>query len=290
MNRYRFIRVAFVSRLSLGRQPRKVEPLHEESCKVYTNLLPHQNSPVASASPIDLAEDPWISKDQDQKNQLLTVSTLSSNKNIQINSPTIEKKKNFHKGFIIPLGIILTLLALVVIGVCIYFFIIIGAKTTTTTTGTNTTAITAITTSTGTTTTFTACTPILYSASFVSGVVTSSQCTNWTSFQTSLSCLNYTSFTLSGSYDTIGITVTNQTTVNAIAAALRTSTAYTGISNGITWSVGTCGSGIELSETNTICQCSTTYTIRPCIGNGNWGGINRTGCGSPSQVMTVSFQ
>lgn len=77
--------------------------------------------------------------------------------------------------------------------------------------------------------------------------------------------------------------------VNAIAQALRTNTAYGPTSsNGYSWAVGTCGSGNELSATGGgICACSTGYTVRPCIGNSNWGGVNGTTCSASTQNMTV---
>jgi hypothetical protein len=62
--------------------------------------------------------------------------------------------------------------------------------------------------------------------------------------------------------------------------------------NGRTWTVGTCGSGIELSA-NTNCQCVTPgYTARPCIGQGNdnWGGVNTATCSAPSQTIEVVCQ
>ncbi|CAF1476738.1 unnamed protein product [Adineta steineri] len=94
---------------------------------------------------------------------------------------------------------------------------------------------------------------------------------------------------LFGTYNTNGINATNSVVVNAIATALRTSSAYSGTSNGVTWYVGTCGSGMELAST-AVCACATGYSIRPCIGGLNWGGVDSTSCSAPSQVMTLSFQ
>ncbi|CAF1513112.1 unnamed protein product, partial [Adineta steineri] len=144
-------------------------------------------------------------------------------------------------------------------------------------------------TSTTTTTTTPICPSRIYSQSFVSGVYSASLCSAWTSFVASLTCSTYKSFTLSGTYNTNGINATNSVVVNAIATALRTSSTYSGTSNGVTWYVGTCGGGMELAST-AVCACATGYSIRPCIGDLNWGGVNSATCSGPSQVITLSFQ
>lgn len=130
----------------------------------------------------------------------------------------------------------------------------------------------------------------IYSQSFTTGTTPSSQCTAWTTFQATLTCTAYTLLRLSGSNSVAGINETNPVVVNAIAAALRTSSAYSGTSNGITWMVGACGSGSELSAAGSICSCPTSSLIRPCIGNSNWGGLNSATCGGVSQTITVLFQ
>lgn len=89
----------------------------------------------------------------------------------------------------------------------------------------------------------------------------------------------------------VGITLTNPTYVTAIASAMRVGTAYGPVSaNGYLWTVGACGGGIELSAAGSVCACVTGFTVRPCIGNYNWGGINGPTCSSISQTMTVKFQ
>ncbi len=97
--------------------------------------------------------------------------------------------------------------------------------------------------------------------------------------------------TMMGTNDPTGITLTNPTYILGIATALRTNTAYGPVSsNGYSWAVGTCGNGLELTATGSICQCNTGYTVRPCIGDLNWGAINGYTCGASSQTMTVIFQ
>jgi len=95
---------------------------------------------------------------------------------------------------------------------------------------------------------------------------------------------------LYGSNDPVGINVTSSAVVTAIISALRTGSSYSASSNGYTWSVGTCGSGSELSATGSICSCPTGYIIRTCIGNANWGGINSATCSATSQTISLSVQ
>jgi hypothetical protein len=97
-----------------------------------------------------------------------------------------------------------------------------------------------------------------------------------------------------GTNNPTGITLTNPTYIAAIALALRTYSAYGPVSsNGYSWGVGICavsGSYYELTATGGICQCNTGYTVRPCIGNLNWGAINGYTCSASAQTMTVIFQ
>ena len=138
---------------------------------------------------------------------------------------------------------------------------------------------------------FLAANSIIYSESFINGVTPSSQCTAWGIFQSLLVVRLYTSLTISGSNDPIGITLTNPTYVAQIANALRTNTGYGPVSsNGYSWEVGFCGNGTELTAGGTICGASAGYTVRPCIGNTNWGSINGPIGGSSPKIMTVLFQ
>jgi hypothetical protein len=99
---------------------------------------------------------------------------------------------------------------------------------------------------------------------------------------------------MKGSNDPIGITLTDSTYVAAIANALQTHTSYGPVSsNCYSWSVGICaglGSYYELTAAGNSCLCNTGYTVRPCIGDSNWGGINGSTCSGSDQIMTVIFQ
>lgn len=131
---------------------------------------------------------------------------------------------------------------------------------------------------------------VSYSQYFSSSVTPTSQCSAWVTFQSLLVNGSYISLTISGSNDPTGIILTNPSYANAIANALRTNTTYGSVSsNGYSWSVGACGGGLELTATSLVCSCNTGYTVRPCVGNLNWGGINGAACGAASQTMTVTF-
>ncbi len=137
---------------------------------------------------------------------------------------------------------------------------------------------------------------ITYSQTFVSGTytVSSSQCLAWLTFQSLLVSSSYTSMTMKGTNDPTGITLTNPAYILGIANALRTNGAYGPVtSNGYSWAVGNCAvSGVyaELTATGCVCCCNTGYTLRPCIGNYNWGAINAYTCSPSAQTMEVIFQ
>lgn len=136
-------------------------------------------------------------------------------------------------------------------------------------------------------------TSIIYTQSFASGVTPSSQCTAWLTFSSLLVSRPYTSLKIQGTYDPTGITLTDPTIIAAIANALRVGVAYGPVSSGgYSWAVGNCavsGTYWELTATGSICSCNTGYTVRPCIGNSNWGGVNSATCGGAAQTMTVTF-
>ncbi|CAF4338764.1 unnamed protein product, partial [Rotaria sp. Silwood2] len=133
---------------------------------------------------------------------------------------------------------------------------------------------------------------ITYSANFTTSTVPTSQCTQWESFVAQLTVRTYTLLIIQGTYDTVGLTLNDSTIISNIAEALRTSSSYGPItSNGVSWAVGICVSGVELSAHVSICVCSDLgYTVRPCVGVESFGGINTNTCSGPTQSMTVIFQ
>lgn len=133
-------------------------------------------------------------------------------------------------------------------------------------------------------------TSLIYNQAFTNGSASPAQGAVWASYIAGLPSSGITSFIIRGSNDPIGITCTNASIAQSVADALRTSGSYSGTSNGHTWYVGGCGGGPELSADFGICSCpSPSYCVRPMIGNDNWGGINTSTCGGPSQTMEVVF-
>lgn len=112
-------------------------------------------------------------------------------------------------------------------------------------------------------------------------------CPAWNAFRGQLAAsADYSRVTLSGSLDATGVSCTGPA-ANTLCQALRTNTAVSVSCGGRTWATGSCGSGIELSANGNICQCSTGYVARPCIGNVNWGGVSGATCSAPSQRIRV---
>ena len=66
--------------------------------------------------------------------------------------------------------------------------------------------------------------------------------------------------------------------------------------DGMYWTIGKCGWGLELSafdRQRRDCACLNSsdigYTIRPLIGNKNWGGVGKS-CSAPSQTLKVLLE
>ena len=58
---------------------------------------------------------------------------------------------------------------------------------------------------------------------------------------------------MNGTFDSVGVTVTDPIVIANIALVLRTSTAYGPVAtNGRSWIVGTCGSKSELSANGSV--------------------------------------
>ncbi len=127
---------------------------------------------------------------------------------------------------------------------------------------------------------------VTYSESFTSGQTPNSQCTNWKTFQASLTG-SYSSITISGSNDMVGSTCTGAA-ADQLCKALHNNMTTSVSCNAKTWATGTCGGGLEVTSTGSICNCNSGYTSRPCIGNSNWGGVNTSTCGGPTQTIIVT--
>jgi hypothetical protein len=134
-----------------------------------------------------------------------------------------------------------------------------------------------------------------YTHSFTSGSLplTSPQCIDWGTFTTQLTG-SFSSVTIRGSNDPTGVTCNNASMATQLCNALNTSTVVSGLNcNGRVWNVGDCS--VQTTQPYEInsrtvsgdCSCDSAYTVRPCIGNNNWGGINGSTCSGGAQTMEV---
>jgi hypothetical protein len=122
---------------------------------------------------------------------------------------------------------------------------------------------------------------------FSQGVSSPTQCNAWNTFRAQLTG-TYSQISIS---DGTGFTCTGPS-ANTLCQALRNNTAVTVSCNGLTWVTGSCGSGLELTAGigSGVCGCDARATVRPCIGNENWGGVGTNTCSAPSQTLVVRCQ
>jgi hypothetical protein len=117
--------------------------------------------------------------------------------------------------------------------------------------------------------------------------------TAWNTFRASLTG-TYTTFTFFSNLN-VGITVTDAVRVQTLANSLRTATVTNQTIGGNTWFVGTgCGTpkigGVAVEFSNVgSCSAGSTYALRPMINNLNWGGVNGSTVGAPTQTITLTF-
>jgi len=129
---------------------------------------------------------------------------------------------------------------------------------------------------------------------FTNGVTPTTQCTSWNTWRATLDVSGCSSVTISGTYNTTGITCTDPSMVAAFATALRTAARGTWTCGGHTWTNCDRYSGEVWLDPPSLCSGSNCpnpgYIIRSCIGNLNWGGVNTATCSSnPTQTMTLEF-
>ena len=142
----------------------------------------------------------------------------------------------------------------------------------------------------------------VYSHEFVNGVIYcpgDPQYDDWLSYRASLPTSGVMSVTVSGSQDPIGRTCSDPAVAQQIADAMRTQTTTTVECGGFSWRVGSIGcqegcalpdNDLVLSVEGDVCNCGSTYNLRPGVGNVSWGGITGTSCGAPTQTMTVTVE
>jgi len=137
---------------------------------------------------------------------------------------------------------------------------------------------------------------VTFTQTFISGQAPGTTIeTAWTTFRGQLTG-TYTNMSISNNLGT-SVIVTD-VKVQDIANALRTATTGTNFTVTIganTWRVahgcvsGTVDANSIYLTSGGLCQCPGTYTVRPMIKNSNWGGLNGSSCGQPTQTITVTF-
>jgi hypothetical protein len=133
-----------------------------------------------------------------------------------------------------------------------------------------------------------------FAQTFTNGVApTTTIETAWNTFRASLTG-TYTTFRFFSNLNA-GITVTDAVKVQTLANSLRTATVTNQTIGANTWYIGTnCGSpkigGVAVEFSNVgSCNGGSTYALRPMINNLNWGGVNGTTVGAPTQTITLTF-
>lgn len=128
----------------------------------------------------------------------------------------------------------------------------------------------------------------VFSETFFQGETAVQQCGAWNNFiDNLLVSSSYNRITMSGSFDPNGVTCTNPIAATQICQALHNRTVASVVCDGHTWNVGDC-IGPEISVDTGVCLCQAqSRSVRPCIFNLNWGGVNTQTCGAPTQNMTV---
>jgi hypothetical protein len=137
------------------------------------------------------------------------------------------------------------------------------------------------------------CQPTLtYSQSFRIGETPNGtwQCSEWNGFRSSInSGFTYSSITLAGSSNPRGRTCTGSA-ANTLCQAIRTGATTAVSCDGNTWTVGSCGGGIEVNADGQFCSCGSQWAARPCHPDPNFGGAGTGSCGAANQTLTVNCQ
>lgn len=148
---------------------------------------------------------------------------------------------------------------------------------------------------------------ITYSHVFEQGVVYTPgtpQYDDWASFRASLPSSGVLSITMRGSRDQSGRTCNDPSVAQQIADAMRagadglpTSEITLSVNcGGFIWNAGSCPDQgdtnnleINVGDNVGMCQCTddATWTIRPILTGGDWGGIDGPTCFAPTQTMTL---
>ena len=139
---------------------------------------------------------------------------------------------------------------------------------------------------------------VTFSQTFTSGAAPGTTIeTAWTTFRGQLTG-TYTKFDFFSSNGQGYTGVTDSLRVQQLANSLRTgttSTSFSTIISGVTWTVTCCACRNGGANINTVefanvggCNGSSTAALRPFINNNNWGGIGST-VGAATQTLTLRF-
>ena len=115
----------------------------------------------------------------------------------------------------------------------------------------------------------------------------SPECTSFQTFQRNLYGQNAQIVTISGgkySYSCKDPSLAKQ-----IVDAFAASTHQTFRCNGQTWQVGGCGGGEITVGSSGVFNCDGLVSVRPCIGNTNWGGSGQLTCSGISQKLSIDI-
>jgi hypothetical protein len=141
---------------------------------------------------------------------------------------------------------------------------------------------------------FRTCGATPWAESFLNGVTPTTQCTSWDAWRATLDATGCAGVTISGTYDTTGITCVDSVMVTEFADAIRTGVRGSWTCDGHTWSICDRYHGEVWIDPPAECSGSNCpnpgYIIRACISNLNWGGINTATCTTnPDQTMELTF-
>ena len=121
--------------------------------------------------------------------------------------------------------------------------------------------------------------------------LTSTYCTSMEIFQDYLVGIQTTSIVLVAgavSYSCTNATMANKIT-DAFSICKSRCTTQKFLCDELTWYVGKCGSGGEISIGSTgVCKCTGDLSIRPCRGNSSWGGSGPNTCSQRSQTLSIT--
>ncbi len=133
-----------------------------------------------------------------------------------------------------------------------------------------------------------------YSQTFNAGVLSASstQGLAWDSFRASLTG-TYDKIVMSSTNNNFSLSLVSSSFVPQIATALKNGGSGNWTINGKVVSVGMCnGPELTVHTTNSTCSCPNdagVFTLRPTIGNENWGGAGGATCNGSTQTMTLTF-